>query len=559
MTQPSPAPDPRGAFQQGAAGGDAPGPPPGAFGSTRYRAFISYSTAADHRLAPALQKALPRYATPWWKLRAFRVFRDETGLAVTPALWSSIEAALRQSAFFILLASPEAAASPWVEQEVDWWVRRHSTDRLLLVLTEGEILWDRAARDFDWNRTTALPRRLKNAFAEEPRFLDMRWARNKSQFSLRHPGFADSVARLAATLRGEPLEDLIGTEIRQHRKTIRLLVAASTVLAVLAAAGLYAAFRSDRALSLAGRLAASQQAQTDLEAAQSLSRSLTGKSRQVRPESRDLAILLAARAVEAHATLEAEAALREAVAQDLQPALLIRGHSERETYGRFDPATGARLVTWGGVVARAHDASGGATVFDLTGHEGDILDARFSNDGRRILTSSEDGAVRVWDASTGAEMARFATTGAGSILLSARGDRMLSVAPGGDAILWDVATKESLVVIPLPLFAVTGDQLAAFDPTGARLAICGDRGPLILDATTGARLRELDGHDGLARSADFDATGEFVATAGDDDTVRVWRVATGETERMLALGGIGSPLREARFSPDGASLATRTG
>lgn len=47
----------------------------------RYDAFISYSRRADGELAPALQ----RLARPWNRMRALEVFRDQTGLAVTPA------------------------------------------------------------------------------------------------------------------------------------------------------------------------------------------------------------------------------------------------------------------------------------------------------------------------------------------------------------------------------------------------------------------------------------------------------------------------------------------
>lgn len=58
-----------------------------------------------------------------------RVFRDETSLSANPALWSSIQTALAESEFFILLASPEAAASKWVGQEVE--------QRFLVCLVDG--------------------------------------------------------------------------------------------------------------------------------------------------------------------------------------------------------------------------------------------------------------------------------------------------------------------------------------------------------------------------------------------------------------------------------------
>jgi hypothetical protein len=42
-----------------------------------YKAFLSYSHAADGKLAPALQSALHRFAKPWYRKRAIKVFRDK--------------------------------------------------------------------------------------------------------------------------------------------------------------------------------------------------------------------------------------------------------------------------------------------------------------------------------------------------------------------------------------------------------------------------------------------------------------------------------------------------
>src|SRR5262249_52961545 len=129
-----------------------------------YDAFISYSHAADGSLAPALQDGLQMLAKPLYQRKALRIFRDQTNLAATPELWSTIEQALAASRFFILLASPEAARSPWVRQELDWWHRHRTPEHLLVGLTHGAIAWDPAVRDFDWRTTDALPRSLSRWF-----------------------------------------------------------------------------------------------------------------------------------------------------------------------------------------------------------------------------------------------------------------------------------------------------------------------------------------------------------------------------------------------------------
>jgi len=118
-----------------------------------FDAFISYSHAADGKLATALQLGLHRFAKPFFKLRAIRVFRDETTLAMTPRLWPDIEKALRDSRFFILMADPLSAESEWVQKEVACWLRMARAENLLIVWTGGEVVWNNARKDFDWDHT----------------------------------------------------------------------------------------------------------------------------------------------------------------------------------------------------------------------------------------------------------------------------------------------------------------------------------------------------------------------------------------------------------------------
>jgi TIR domain len=107
-----------------------------------FDAFISYSHAADGALAAALQQGLHRFAKPLFKLRAIRVFRDETTLAMTPRLWPEIEKAIRNSRFFILMADPLSAQSEWVRKEVACWLAMERADNLLIVWTGGEVVWN---------------------------------------------------------------------------------------------------------------------------------------------------------------------------------------------------------------------------------------------------------------------------------------------------------------------------------------------------------------------------------------------------------------------------------
>src|SRR5215475_4765994 len=113
-----------------------------------YDAFISYSHAKDKPIAAALQSVVQKLGKPWYQRRALRVFRDDTSLSATPHLWPSIETALNEFRFLIVLASPEAAASQWVNKEVAHWLEHKGIDTLLFAVTDGELSWDSAAGDF---------------------------------------------------------------------------------------------------------------------------------------------------------------------------------------------------------------------------------------------------------------------------------------------------------------------------------------------------------------------------------------------------------------------------
>ena len=252
-----------------------------------YDAFISYSHAADGRLAPALQSGLQRLAKPWYRLRALRVFRDESALSANPHLWSSIETALDESEWFVLLASPEAVASEWVGRELVYWLATKSAGRILVVLTDGSLAWDGHSLS-----GTAVPDALREAFAEEPRHLDLRWARSGTDLDMHNARFRDAVAQLAAPVHGVAKDDLESEDVRLSRRARRLARGAVSVVVLLMILSIvfggYAITQRNRANGEARRARA---AALDAEL-----RGLVSESRGLVSSNRPLALLLAAEA-----------------------------------------------------------------------------------------------------------------------------------------------------------------------------------------------------------------------------------------------------------------------
>lgn len=308
--------------------------------SKKYDAFISYSHSADGKFAPSLQEALQKLAKPWHRRKALEVFRDDTGLSVNPHLWTSISDALDGSDHFLLLASPEAADSVWVQREIEHWVDTKPVEKMLPVLTSGEWVWDEAANDFDWSRSTAVSPALAGVFLEEPRHLDLRWAGDEDHLDLRHSDFRDAVAQLAAPMHGMAKDELEGEDVRLHRRARRLARAAVLLLLLLfltsAVAGIFAlrnasdARDSQRAAERSEKLATDEAerarlAEQDALASEETARNEADRARSaenvaseqrdiaraaedVASQQRDIAEAEEARAIAANSRAEEEAA-----------------------------------------------------------------------------------------------------------------------------------------------------------------------------------------------------------------------------------------------------------
>ena len=271
-----------------------------------YDGFMSYSHAADDLLAPRLQAGLQRFAKPWWKRRALRVFRDEASLSANPHLWSSITKALDQSAWFVLLLSPEAAESPWVDREVEYWLEHKDASRIVPVVTDGEFGW--TAGNIS-PKTDSAPPSLFGVFGEEPRWVDLRFARSEEQLDLNNARFRNAVADIASALRGVPKDELESEEVKQHRRTIRTAGAAGIALLgflILAVAfGAFALSESRRANTQADRATAeadraSELAQQEAQARQSAENAAAAEQEQrlVAQQNEALAVQEADRANE---------------------------------------------------------------------------------------------------------------------------------------------------------------------------------------------------------------------------------------------------------------------
>jgi hypothetical protein len=164
-----------------------------------------------------LQEGIEKFAKPWYRPRARRVFLDNSVPAAESDLTQAILSGLTTADHFLLLASPASAQSRWVAKEVAWWLENSDRHTLFVLLIDGEAVWDNGV--LDQERTTALPEALHDI--PEPRCVDLRGVRHDP----RDPGWESVLAGVVAPLDGIDKSELIGHHVRERRRTKRTVVA----------------------------------------------------------------------------------------------------------------------------------------------------------------------------------------------------------------------------------------------------------------------------------------------------------------------------------------------
>lgn len=212
----------------------------------------------------------------------------------------------------------------------------------------------------------------------------------------------------------------------------------------------------------------------------------------------------------------------------------------------------------------------------LTHHSYAVNEVRFSPQGTMLATASTDGTTIVWDLASGTALCCFVQPSRlGVRVCRFSPDASLLVTAGDDdsACIWDIATqslKRSCRDNEHTVFA------AEFTPDGNHLLTTDINGDIRLWAAEASHNKYLvcveEAHDLGVLCCEFAPWNEdgdsleqtfTLATAGNDDRVRLWTVRTGLTNQIVSKtklqGHHSGAVMCVRFSKDGLYLASTGG
>ncbi|WP_166430580.1 toll/interleukin-1 receptor domain-containing protein [Polymorphobacter arshaanensis] len=209
----------------------------------RYKAFISYSWA-DAKWAKWLLGAIETYRTPAALVgqegrygpvpaRLRPLFKDREEQPASAGIGSALDEALASSEFLIVICSPRAAASKWVNHEIAWFKTHRDPSRILALIVDGE---PGTALHPAPHGQDCFPKALTHivnadltvthARADAPLAADARKVGD---------GKTNAKLKLVAAMLGVGLDELVNRDVRRRALRARLIASASLALAAVMA------------------------------------------------------------------------------------------------------------------------------------------------------------------------------------------------------------------------------------------------------------------------------------------------------------------------------------
>ena len=448
-------------------------------------AFISYAHE-DKPFAVLLERTLRRYTPPRGlpvPKRRLNIFRDETDLVGSEVL-AAIAPHLEGSRKLIVICSPKARASKFVNEEIKHFTQVHSAKRdLISVIIAGSPETTDPANNADMAFPAALCERLKDPLASDYRDFDPK----SSKLHSRQEQWHKLLAEICDCSKPEIDQR---EERRKFRRRLQWGGACAVIITCLTIAAVFWAVTTFR-LSVEQAERAVQQ-KNYLQALQSAIRaSEIPHASGSEYDQRDYQVV--------RETLAANQRLIRIMQQD-GPIWAVA----------FDPT--GKLIASGSKdkTARVWNARTGSAIGASMRHDGPVLTVAFDRKGELVATGSQDKTARLWDARTGEPVSKvmYHNGPVTAVAFSPTDEVLVTVSQDKTARLWDARTGQP---IGKPMRHDDVVNTVAFDPAGGRVVTGSeDNTARLWDARTGQSIGKPMEHLNGVLAVAFDPGGELV-------------------------------------------------
>ncbi len=220
-----------------------------------------------------------------------------------------------------------------------------------------------------------------------------------------------------------------------------------------------------------------------------------------------------------------------------EPALVL-GDLPGSVHALAFRPDGQALAIGGGLAARSAFVRlyrlDGQLLAEMYGHEDVVSGLAFAPDGQRLASASLDGTVRIWETTSGKEVAvsKGHSDFVNEIVFAADGLSVFTASKDRSIKRFDAQTGKGLRTYS----DHNDDVLAlAIRPDGSEFVSAGNEPQLRFWKVDGDKpSKRQGGHGGPVHQLAFTADGRRLVSAGADGTIRIWDGRSGGLEKTLA-------------------------
>lgn len=541
-----------------------------------YFAFISYSHV-DKAAASKIQSRLERIRIPRefsaalptnlrHRKRLSPIFRDRDEIPTTSSLPAALRQFLDQSAYLIVLCSPDATRSDWVNQEIEYFQSLGRADKILCAVV-------RRSAPTDTDIASVLPAALKKENAPLPLAADL---------TGKHADFSKEITRVAAGILGVSFDMLYRRESRRKRKALTISTSAIAASALIVFGFWY--FQWQRAETKAQEVLQKQSlflaeksnaAAAEFDYNKAAAIALEGMPDEKRSIRRPLEPVLQAALSRSYWRLPAIEQLGDGstylaarvtddgvvgVSITEENSWAIVGPQIKDPVVLEDTVVSADVNEAGTIVATG-TAAGALTLYDgagkitktISAHEGSIREIRVAAGADLIATLGQDGFVKVWNIKLENIFQQTFDGGPLSVEFSHDGSRII-VASWGAASVWTIEGQKKTFEAKYSNSAVS---TAAFSPNGYDIVVGVDNSVRFWNLNSNSEFHRLSTAGEFLSYLEFNKSGNWLLGAEVEGTMHVWELGADRSIAELVSGIDG--FSSARFTADGTKILASNG